>query len=95
MKRYWFKRKQYGWGWTPSSREGWFIMGIYIVFTLGYLFILHRSLQLEEATFLYVFYPVFLFATAVLVVVCYLTGEKPKWQWGPPKKNLDNKRTKK
>jgi hypothetical protein len=29
MKKYWFVRKTYGWGWTPGSWQGWAIMGVY------------------------------------------------------------------
>ncbi|MCX6717702.1 MAG: hypothetical protein NTU76_03445 [Candidatus Taylorbacteria bacterium] len=26
MSKLWFKRKTYGWGWVPSSWEGWFVV---------------------------------------------------------------------
>jgi len=25
-RRYWFKRKLFGWGWTPVTRQGWAVV---------------------------------------------------------------------
>ena len=32
---YWFKRKLYGYGWTPATREGWFVLVVYIAVVLA------------------------------------------------------------
>ena len=32
---YWFKRKLYGWGWTPATWQGWFAIGVYVLLILG------------------------------------------------------------
>lgn len=81
MKRpVWFKRKIYGWGWTPSAWQGWAILGIYtgaIISLIG---------KAESDSFLSFFLPL-LGLTALLLVTTYLTGEKPQWQWGRPKKH--------
>lgn len=28
---YWFKRKPFGWGWTPVKWQGWLVILVYIV----------------------------------------------------------------
>lgn len=38
-KRYWFTAKKFGWGWTPSSIEGWAVMALYLIALLGLIFI--------------------------------------------------------
>jgi hypothetical protein len=32
-KRYWFRKKRFGWGWTPATSEGW-------IATLGFVAII-------------------------------------------------------
>ncbi|MFZ3301574.1 MAG: hypothetical protein WA152_02565 [Microgenomates group bacterium] len=80
----WFKAKKYGWGWYPASWEGWLVTILYI------LFILYRSNKVSEMfdtessfVFRYTFEVIFL--TTLLVIICYLKGEKPKWRWGSKK----------
>ena len=28
---YWFKRKLYGWGWTPATWQGWLVLAVFVV----------------------------------------------------------------
>ncbi|HBO16419.1 MAG: hypothetical protein UR69_C0003G0030 [Candidatus Moranbacteria bacterium GW2011_GWE2_35_2-] len=87
-KGYWFKRKLYGWGWTPTKWQGWCVIFLYI------LLILSLVLTREEAipgnpdsgsNFLTFALPIIVL-TILLIVVAYKKGEKPRWQWGKPKK---------
>ena len=34
-KGYWFKRKLYGWGWTPAKWQGWCLTLLYSVLVLS------------------------------------------------------------
>ena len=86
-KRYWFKRKLYGWGWVPVKWQGWGVILLYI------LLILSLVLTREEAipgnpdsgsNFLTFALPIIVL-TILLVIVAYKKGEKPRWQWGEPK----------
>ncbi len=78
MKRtIWFKRKTYGWGWTPATWHGWTILGIYTGAVLAIAFDAERSTD----PMMQVFVPITAL-TMFLLVVTYLTGEKPRWQWG-------------
>ena len=71
---YWFKRKLYGWGWTPCSWEGWLVLLVWVIFfALVVSNIDHESFK----NYLFIF-----LSLAVLIVICYKKGEKPMWQWG-------------
>ncbi len=77
MSKLWFKRKTYGWGWVPSSWEGWFII---ISWVLLFSFSINNIKQggIQEILFI-------IFITGLLIYICYKKGEKPKWQWGKEK----------
>lgn len=74
----WFKRKTYGWGWTPATWQGWAIVGIY---TGGILSLAVRLDETDPNGWMNFFMPL-IGMTLVLLVITYLTGEKPRWQWG-------------
>lgn len=86
---YWFKRKLYGWGWTPATREGWAVMLVFIV-AVVLIAIRGESLTSESAVFKEVFAPIF-FLVFILIYIAFRTGEKPCWMWGFPKKSDDEK----
>ena len=74
MERKWFKNKTYGYGWQPASKEGWFItlIAVWIIASTAF------NLEQDTTKSLTI-----IFSTiAVLIVICYKTGEKLKWQWG-------------
>lgn len=84
---YWFKAKWFGWGWTPVTRQGWIITAFYIA-----LVIVLSSRIDENAAFGEIFLPFVLpvlVATAVFIYIAYKRGEKPRWQWFPPKAKKD------
>ena len=35
---YWFKRKLYGWGWTPARWQGWVVLVVYIIGVMAFAF---------------------------------------------------------
>lgn len=80
-KKLWFRAKRYGWGWTPTSWEGWLIMIVYILF-LMHTFRTTDAIQHSGSDTLISFAPRFIIATVILLVICYSKGEKPGWQWG-------------
>ncbi len=80
-KKRWFSAKLYGWGWTPQRWQGWLALGIYLL--LIFLFI--EQLDPTTASNSYLIYSYFLpiiVLTGLLIALCYLTGEKPRWRWG-------------
>jgi len=82
-KKIWFRRKLYGWGWTPCTWEGWAVLFVWVVF-----FILATQ-NLDHEWFKNLLFVVLSFA--ILIVVCYKKGEKPKWQWGKRMDDLPDK----
>jgi hypothetical protein len=81
---YWFKAKLYGWGWTPATWQGWLLTICYaILITLSVLTI-NKNSPIREIFFTFILPSVLL--TFAFIRICYRTGEKPRWQWGVPKK---------
>lgn len=83
-KGYWFKAKLYGWGWVPVKREGWLVLFMYTALLLMFAFTIDEQSPPQEVMFTFVL-PLLLL-TGALIRICYRTGEKPRWQWGIPKK---------
>ena len=84
MKRLWFKAKRYGYGWYPATWEGWAVTIGFVALALLPSFILSSTSaeQMADARILLVFLPYILLITTALLLICYKTGEKPRWRWG-------------
>ncbi len=83
-KGYWFKRKLYGWGWTPVRWQGWLVILIYVA-VLVYSFKLVENREDSAIDIFTSFAPRFLAYSIALIYICYKKGEKPRWQWGEEK----------
>ena len=74
-KQVWFPAKKYGWGWgLPNCWQGWVVFTVYLGLLFGGAFLVSKH------TGLYVGYASTL--SIVLIIICYLKGEKPRWRWG-------------
>ncbi|MAF50537.1 MAG: hypothetical protein CMH64_00435 [Nanoarchaeota archaeon] len=73
---FWFKRKKYGWGWRPSSKEGWLVTGVYIILII---FLANYFTKRDQISLLF---ETFIVLTLIFIVIAWKTGEKPKWNWG-------------
>ncbi|RJR13001.1 hypothetical protein C4585_02705 [Candidatus Parcubacteria bacterium] len=82
---YWFKRRPYGWGWVPVKWQGWTVVGLWLAGVLAFAFTLDENSPPREVAFTFVL-PLF-FLTALLIRICYMKGEKPRWMWGIPEKS--------
>lgn len=91
-ERYWFKRKLYGWGWTPATWEGWLVIFFFIGLVVWNFFRID-SLERPVADTARVFIPQTLLFVLVLLYICWKTGEPPKWMWGLPKKKKRDEHT--
>jgi hypothetical protein len=85
-ERYWFKRKLYGWGWTPARWQGWLVIGVFILLIVADFSRIDATQHSGSDTLLN-FAPNALVLVLVLIGICYKTGESPRWQWGTPKKD--------
>jgi len=74
----WFKSKKYGLGWTPASREGWIVTGL---FFLG-LYLVFRYTVLEDPERHNEFLMYVGILLSVFILIAYRTGEKLQWRWG-------------
>jgi len=83
--KYWFKAKKYGWGWYPSTWEGWVVFGIFIIFNF-YQFININSENYSGSDILINYAPLLIASLFILIAFCFITGEQPRWRWGDKKK---------
>jgi len=86
-KQLWFKAKNYGWGWTPCSWQGWLLLLVYLVDIIWNFYRLDEFSHSNSDTIRPFIIQTFL-ATILLIIVCYKTGEKPSWRWGNKKTKL-------
>ncbi len=85
---YWFKAKIYGWGWTTAKWQGWLVLSVYIILISSLIFMREEAIPGNPdsgSNFLTFALPIILL-TALLIIICYKKGEKPRWRWGFPKK---------
>jgi hypothetical protein len=80
-KRLWFKAKLYGWGWYPATWEGWLCLFVYLVVGV-YLAMRAESVSTTEMEVFWELFPGMAIITFILILICYKTGEKPRWRWG-------------
>ena len=75
--RYWFPAKRYGLGWgLPCAWQGWLTLLLYIaaIVLIAFRFPPDGS----SAVFLFSVMALSL----LLIMVCWLKGEPPRWRWG-------------
>jgi drug/metabolite transporter (DMT)-like permease len=75
--KYWFPAKRYGWGWgPPRTWQGWLVLvAFFALLAVGAIVFLPKQ---ETGGFLA--YTAVL--VALLIAICYVTGEPPRWRWG-------------
>lgn len=81
MKRpTWFKAKRFGWGWYPSTWQGWLIILAYIGLVVFVFKKIDNGVHSVSDSLYGISIPIAV-STVVLIIVCYLFGEKPGWHW--------------
>ena len=81
---YWFKRKLYGWGWTPVRWQGWVVLAIAVLIIFAGVYVGETD-DAPGAALLGI-----LLALALIFGFGYKKGEKPRWQWGLPDEKDNN-----
>ncbi len=84
-KGYWFKRRPYGYGWTPVKWQGWLTILVFLALIIGNAYRMD-IVQTKAGDILLPFVLQTIFLTAMLIAICYKKGESPKWQWNGLKK---------
>ena len=64
----WFKGKKYGYGFTPSSIEGWLVVAAAMSLIIYFA-------KMDNVVYVGL-------TTLVLIYISYTKGPKPKWRWG-------------
>jgi hypothetical protein len=85
----WFRRKTYGWGWTPITWEGWLVTLVVVVIPI-LIRLTAKAMDYEKSTqyfYTWASVPILLMA---LILICFRFGEKPKWQWGVKRTKLSH-----
>lgn len=85
---YWFKRRRYGWGWTPVTWQGWLIIALYVLVLVAAGLSLAGADDTQFGRELGFFLLIVTLATASLLRITYRTAPKPKLRWGA--KSTDN-----
>lgn len=80
QKTIWFKRKTYGWGWTPVTWQGWALTAGYALALIACGSTLDEGSSRKEFALAFVL-PVAILTTAFMRIA-YKRGESPRWQWG-------------
>ena len=77
----WFPAKRYGWGWGfPCAWQGWAVMILWLAGLFGGMAAIATLARNDLKLIL--FFPFILTMIAILFVISYLKGEKPRWRWG-------------
>ncbi|MBU0540056.1 hypothetical protein KKD88_00755 [Patescibacteria group bacterium] len=82
MEKLWFRSKSFGWGWQPCTWQGWIITLVYIVILLYIGFSFSSTSEEPTQKELILFFVKILGLTALMLAICWKTGEWPKWRWG-------------
>jgi hypothetical protein len=76
-RKYWFPAKRYGWGWgLPSAWQGWIVLVAFLAL------VVIGSVMLPPGKHLAAYLAYVVMLCALLIGVCWLTGEPPRWRWG-------------
>ncbi len=80
----WFRSKRYGLGWYPVTWQGWLSLLLYVAAMITQIYSVEPDKSNASIVIPYIFTQVFSL-TALLIVLCYLKGEKLEWRWGNKK----------
>lgn len=69
----WFKRKYFGWGWRPVTWQGWGILALYLAGVFS---------EIQPTIYPLRFVARIVVLTVFLIIICWIKGERPRWQWG-------------
>jgi hypothetical protein len=87
-EKLWFKRRRYGWGWTPVTWQGWLSTVILLAVILASAFTL--PMQPHEPTTGQIILFLMYAGSAILILlgISFMKGPSPRFRWG--KKPTDN-----
>lgn len=82
-RNYWFKRRRYGYGWTPVTWQGWSVVAVFLAVVVFAATVLLQDTPRNTVTVeTYIFVAFVAVATSLAVIISRVKGPKPKWRWG-------------
>ncbi len=82
-KNYWFKRRRYGYGWTPVTWQGWTTLVVFVIVLIGSGVVILGDAPQDEFTSETAIYMLVVAASVVMLIVTSLIkGPVPKWRMG-------------
>ncbi|MDX1765909.1 MAG: hypothetical protein R3313_03065 [Candidatus Saccharimonadales bacterium] len=89
-KKYWFKRKRYGWGWVPTTWQGWALTVAYIVIVIAGAYWFLKDVPEDTWSDEVGYYLVFV-AVTVILFIRITAAKSPSGKWRFGKKDTDDK----
>ncbi len=74
---YWFKRRRYGWGWTPASPQGWLALAVFVGALMLPKVIMGEDSQKGIPGKIWRWG-----LSAGFLAFVSTRGPKPRWRWG-------------
>lgn len=88
-QQYWFKRRRYGYGWTPTTWQGWLAVSAFLFVAIGSAVTLIAVYEgVYDSELIWVYMNIVFVALAGFIIVSTKKAPVPKWRWG--KKTHDN-----
>ena len=81
-KRYWFKRKRFGYGWVPVTKEGIGVVLLYIFIIIAGSLTLSDVPEGQFTKELGFYFTFLAISTVALIRITLAKGPKPRWRWG-------------
>lgn len=81
-RSYWFKRRRYGYGWTPVSWQGWLVIIVFIVIVVSGSVVLGDTPRNTLSSEALIYVALLLIAVILLIFISSKKGPSPKWRWG-------------
>ena len=81
QKKLWFRAKRYGYGWVPSTWQGWAVLAMYI-FAVFSDAVFSDNHSHSGSDFLMSFFPRMFILTVFLLIIADSKGEEARWRWG-------------
>jgi hypothetical protein len=76
-KDYWFPARRFGWGWgPPRTWQGWVVTAVFVAASV--VICLRVPPYPDTGRFVLLL----TLTSVVFALVCWLTGEPPRWRWG-------------
>ena len=75
----WFKAKSFGYGWYPSTWQGWLVVSAYLLILSAYVY---WSIASVKTFNVWLYLGGVAALTSILIFICRKKGEPAHWRWG-------------